>query len=66
MREWWTPTADGYLNFIPKERILDLVREAVSPEAAVPLKHMKKEALAKAAADKLAGTGWLPEVLKAG
>lgn len=66
MREWWTPTADGYLNFIPKERILDIVREAISPEAAVPLKHMKKEPLAKAAAEKLAGTGWLPQVLKAG
>jgi ParB family chromosome partitioning protein len=66
MREWWTPTADNYLNFIPKERILDIVREAISPEAAVPLKHMKKEPLAKAAADKLAGTGWLPQVLKVG
>lgn len=66
MREWWTPTADGYLNFIPKERILDIVREAISPEAAVPLKHLKKEPLAKAAADKLSGTGWLPQVLKAG
>jgi ParB family chromosome partitioning protein len=66
MREWWTPTADGYLNFIPKERILDIVREAVSPEAAVPLKHLKKEPLTKAAADKLTGTGWLPSVLKAG
>jgi ParB family chromosome partitioning protein len=66
MRDWWTPTADGYLNFIPKERILDIVREAVSPEAAVPFKHLKKEPLTKAAADKLAGTGWLPQVLKAG
>ncbi|MDY6949635.1 MAG: hypothetical protein SXG53_28495 [Pseudomonadota bacterium] len=65
MREWWTPTADGYLNFIPKERILDIVREAISPEAAVPLKNLKKEPLAKAAADKLAETGWLPQVLKA-
>jgi len=66
MRDWWTPTADGYLNFIPKERILDIVREAVSPEAAVPFKHLKKEPLAKAAAEKLVGTGWLPQVLKAG
>lgn len=65
MRDWWTPTADGYLNFIPKERILDIVRGALSPEAAVPLKHLKKEPLAKAAADKLSGTGWLPSVLKA-
>lgn len=64
MREWWTPTADGYLNFIKKDRILDIVREAVSPEAAVPLKHLKKEPLAKAATEKLAGTGWLPTVLK--
>ncbi len=64
MREWWTPTAEGYLSFIPKGRIMDVVREAVSPEAVVPLKHLKKEPLAKAAADKLAGTGWLPAVLK--
>jgi ParB family chromosome partitioning protein len=64
MREWWTPTADGYLASLPKDRILAVVSEAVSPEVAAPLAKLKKAPLASAAEQRLVGTGWLPTILR--
>jgi len=63
MREWWTATAEGYFGSVPKARILAVVTEAVSPEAAVPLAKMPKKTLAEAAA-RIISTGWLPEPLR--
>jgi ParB family chromosome partitioning protein len=40
------------------------VREGVSPEAAANIAGMKKLAMAEAAERRLAGTGWLPELLR--
>jgi len=65
MREWWTPTADGYFSSLPKADILKIVKDATSPEAARPLELLKKVNLAKSAEEKVAGTGWLPIVLRA-
>lgn len=42
---------------------MDVVSGAVSPEAAAPLATMKKAEAAEAAELRLAGEGWLPEVL---
>ena len=64
MHAWWVPKAENYLASIPKARILEIVREAVSPEVASALSIMKKGALAEAAEKRLAGTGWLPALLK--
>lgn len=66
MRAWWTPTAERYLGHVSKARILEVVREAVSPEVAAALSKMKKAPLAQAAEKRLAGTGWLPALLKTG
>jgi ParB family chromosome partitioning protein len=66
MRAWWIPTAERYLAHVPKARILEVVREAVSPEVAATLAKMKKAPLAQAAEKRLAGTGWLPALLKTG
>ena len=66
MHAWWEPKADNYLAAIPKARILEIVREAVSPEVASALSIMKKGALAEAAEKRLAGTGWLPTLLRTG
>lgn len=66
MHAWWTPKAANYLASIPKARILEIVREAVSPEVASALSLMKKGALAEAAEKRLAGTGWLPTLLRTG
>lgn len=64
MKERWTPTAQGYFNSLPKERILAVVREAVSPSTEMTLIKLKKAPLAEAAATQVARTGWLPEPLR--
>lgn len=64
MREWWSATAANYFASVPKSRVLEIVRETVSPEAAATLTKLRKEALTKAAEAKVAGTGWLPALLR--
>ncbi len=64
MRAWWTPTADNYLDSVPKARILSVVTEAVSAPAAALLAKLKKGPLAKAAEQQLAKAGWLPAILR--
>ena len=64
MGKWWTPNAGNYFARVPKDKILEAVCEGVSPQAADNLSALKKAAMADAAADRLAGTGWLPEILR--
>lgn len=63
MTRYWKPTRSSYLDHVSKQRIMDVVSGAVSPEAAAPLATMKKAEAAEAAELRLAGEGWLPEVL---
>jgi ParB family transcriptional regulator, chromosome partitioning protein len=63
MTKYWTPTQGSYLNHVSKARIAEVVSTAVSPAAAAPLVAMKKGDAAATAEIRLAGTGWLPEVL---
>ena len=60
----WEPTVDGYLNRVPKARILDAVREAKGEGTAQLLDHLKKGEMAVEAERLLKGSGWLPEVLR--
>ncbi|MEM5406282.1 ParB/RepB/Spo0J family partition protein [Paraburkholderia unamae] len=64
MTRHWHVTAGGYLNHVSKERIGQAVTEAVDGEAAASLASMKKADAVKAAETRLAGTGWLPSVLR--
>jgi len=64
MTQWWPPTAASYVGRVSKARILEAVTEACSKGAAENLAKLKKDALAKRAEEKLAGTGWLPPVLR--
>lgn len=64
MTAWWAPTRDTYLGRVAKAQILDAVREAVSLQAAENIAGMKKEPMALRAQELLAGTGWLPEILR--
>jgi ParB family transcriptional regulator, chromosome partitioning protein len=64
MAEWWQPTAASYLGRIPKARILEAVSEGVSREAAENLAKLKKDALVSLAEERLAGTRWLPSILR--
>lgn len=66
MTTTWTPTAANYFGRVSKERIVEAVREGVSVEAAANIAGMKKLAMAEAAERRLAGTGWLPELLRTG
>lgn len=65
MRQWWTATADTYFRSVPKTRILAAVTEVLSPDAVAPLDKLNKAALAKAAEERLATSGWLPPILRA-
>lgn len=60
----WTPTVRTYLGRVTKAHILAAVREAVSDEAADRMTGMKKRAMAEAAEQLLAGTGWLPALMR--
>jgi ParB family chromosome partitioning protein len=60
----WRPTVRSYLGRVTKAQIVDAVREGVSDEAAHRMAGMKKQAMAEAAEQLLAGTGWLPALLR--
>jgi ParB family chromosome partitioning protein len=64
MRHWWSATAESYFGSVSKARILEVVREALSPDVASALTGLKKGELAKAAEERLAGKGWLPASLR--
>lgn len=64
MREWWKAGAANYFSRIPKERLIQIVSEAVSPEAASALRVLKKGSAAELAEERMADTGWLPSVLR--
>jgi ParB family chromosome partitioning protein len=63
MTQYWTPTRTSYLNHVSKARIVDVVAQALSPEAAAPLEKLRKDAAAETAERLLADARWLPEVL---
>jgi len=60
----WTPTVDSYLGRVTKAHIVQAVSEGVSDDAARRIADMKKPDMAQAAEQLLAGTGWLPAVLR--
>ena len=60
----WEPKADNYLTRVSKARILEAVREAKGDKIADLIAHLKKTDMAKEAERILAGTGWLPEILR--
>lgn len=64
MTAHWTPTMQGYLGRVTKAHILAAVQEAVSAEAAERIAGKKKQEMAEAAEQLLAGTGWLPPLLR--
>ena len=64
MAGYWRPTVRSYLGRVTKARILDAVREGVSGEAAERMADMKKVEMAEAAEQLLAGTTWLPALLR--
>ena len=64
MTAHWRPTVRSYFGRVTKAQILAAVREGVSEDAAQRLAGLKKQAMAEAAEQLLAGTGWLPVLLR--
>ena len=60
----WTPTVESYLGRVTKAHIAAAVTEGVSEDAAARIADMKKPEMAQAAEQLLAGTGWLPAILR--
>ena len=60
----WKPTAENYLNRVPKARILEAVTEAKGAGMAELIEGLKKSDMAEQAERLLADTGWLPEPLR--
>lgn len=60
----WAPTVDSYLGRVTKAHIVEAVTEGVSEDAARRIADMKKPDMAQAAEQLLAGTGWLPAILR--
>ena len=64
LAEHWTPTVDTYLGRVTKAQILEAVREAKGATSAQLIEPLKKGDMAREAERLLAGTGWLPQVLR--
>jgi ParB family chromosome partitioning protein len=64
MTAYWKPTAARYLDRVTKAHVLAAVTEGVSDEAAGRIAGLKKPDMVAAAEPLLAGTGWLPALLR--
>lgn len=60
----WTTRADNYFLRVTKPHILQAVAEAKGENTANLISHMKKDTMAVEAERLLAGTNWLPHVLR--
>ncbi len=58
MTGYWRPTVRSYLGRVTKARILEVVCEGVSGEAAERMADMKKVDMAEAAQQLLSATDW--------
>ncbi len=64
MTAHWTPTVRSYFGRVTKAHILAAVREALGDEAAERIADKKKQEMAATAEQLLAGTRWLPPMLR--
>lgn len=64
MAAHWEPTVGSYLGRVTKAHIMQAVHEGASGEAAKRIAELKKQPMARAAEELLAGTGWLPPLLR--
>jgi ParB family transcriptional regulator, chromosome partitioning protein len=64
LAQWWTPTAKGYFSRVSKAQIAEAVTEGVTAQAAAKIVSLKKAEMAECAEALLAGTGWLPALLR--
>jgi len=65
MAAWWAPTAECFLDLVPKATLAAAVSDVAGKSAGEGLLAMKKEAAKAEAAKQLASKGWLPKPLRA-
>lgn len=65
MADWWSATADSYFRHVRKETAIAAIKEADKTQDGAELAKMKKGELDQQAEKALAGTGWLPMILRA-
>ncbi len=65
MQDWFTPTAANYFSRVSRTEILSALAQAKGTPAKRSWDKLKKCELATLAEREIAGTGWLPEPLKA-
>jgi ParB family chromosome partitioning protein len=63
MTNWWQPTAENFFGRVSKEQIIEALREADKLRP-YDVSSMKKAQLAAHAEKQLAGSGWLPAILR--
>ena len=64
MTNWFTPTAENYFARISKPLIVEALNEARNNPPAPAWLKLKKSELATVAEREIAGTGWLPQLLR--
>jgi ParB family chromosome partitioning protein len=64
MKAWFTPDAANYFSRVSKPQILDAIREVKQQPPAPAWEKLKKVELAQEAERQLAGSGWMPELLR--
>ncbi|WP_407975891.1 ParB/RepB/Spo0J family partition protein [Brucella pseudogrignonensis] len=64
MSQHWAPTVSSYLGRVTKAHILEAVMVGAGYGAAERIKDMKKQEMAESAEQLLAGSGWLPQLLR--
>jgi ParB family transcriptional regulator, chromosome partitioning protein len=64
MTKWFTPRVANYFGRVNRASILGALQEAKGVAPAPALLKMKKAELAALATRQIAGTGWLPEMLR--
>jgi ParB family chromosome partitioning protein len=64
MSKHWTPTAESYFGRVSKKAICLAVAEAAGESVAFRIQDLKKPVMAAEAARLVAGSGWVPAVLR--
>ena len=63
--DWWKATGESYLGRVKKDQILGAITEGTGETNLEELRKLKKPELVAAAEKRLAGTRWLPQILRA-
>lgn len=64
MADYWQPTAAGFIGRMKKGQMMQALKDVNLPDVAFNIEKLKREAAVKVAATALAGTGWLPTMLR--